>query len=345
MKNIGEPFAGNTKAVHEILACYGLKARHFRPFRKVLKVQTSCGTKALKRSRLTADELLFIHEAKEHLWGKGFVYTDRFLTTQKNEPFAIIEKSVYTLTDWIAGSREFDYDAPGDLLIATFMMAHFHEMSAGFFPKTLPTERLLWANWPDRYQHRLAQLSEFYQLAERKKRKSNFDGRFLSHFEYFYRQGELFLKLLPQSSYRRISAEGMRRGEFCHHDFSPRNLLHAPNHKIYLIDFDYCICEIRLHDLGSLLIRNMKTNGWDLELAVYILKNYHNSYALTREEFDVLWLFMMWPQDFWQVGLQYYKEKQPWPKKRFYQSLQKKIKDIRPREVFLNRFPDLWPLK
>ena len=337
-------FTDGKNAVAEILSFYGLNVIEAGQIRKIIWIRTEQGVKCLKKSRLSPRELLFIHDVKEYLAQKGFKNTDRFILTGEQLPFVVYNGSPYTLTNWVT-SREADYNLPDELILVIRTLTDLHRISEGFYSKYTPPERHLWDRWLQRYSCRLSELDKFYNIISGNKRKSEFDQKYLRHFNYFYRQGETFLKLLAHSPYDKIAEEGLRKRNVCHHDFSCRNLLITPANHIYLIDFDYCICDIRLHDLGSLIIRNMKTNKWDLELARFILKYYHALYPLSRDEFEVLWIFLIWPQDYWQVGLQYYEEKQPWPKKKFLKLINKKIEDIKPREEFLRRFPELWPIR
>lgn len=49
---------------------------------------------------------------------------------------------------------------------------------------------------------------------------------------------------------------------FCHHDYANHNILIDSENQIYIIDFDYCMLDTKLHDLASILIRVMKmANG------------------------------------------------------------------------------------
>ena len=82
---------------------------------------------------------------------------------------------------------------------------------------------------------------------------------------------------------------------FCHHDTANHNFLITSELKIYLIDFDYCIFDTYLHDLGSIIIRNLKYGNWKLEKMEYILNIYNENIQLQKKSYIlyfVLWNFL-----------------------------------------------------
>jgi len=119
------------------------------------------------------------------------------------------------------------------------------------------------------------------------------------------------------------------------------NFLITEEGKVYLIDFDYCIMDTRLHDLTSLVIRNMRYGVWDIGKAYFILNEYDRIYSISRKELEVIKALITFPQDFWQVGLQYYTEKQPWTMDYFLMRLNRIVDDREIRDKFLKEFYEL----
>jgi Ser/Thr protein kinase RdoA (MazF antagonist) len=109
--------------------------------------------------------------------------------------------------------------------------------------------------------------------------------------------------------------------------------------QLCLVDFDYAIRDLRIHDLINLLVRNLRHNEWHLDVCNLILHEYHRRSKLSADEIEVMHILLSWPQDFWQVGLQYYVEQLPWPAKRFLHKLEHRIEARFMREKFLSQFP------
>ena len=56
----------------------------------------------------------------------------------------------------------------------------------------------------------------------------------------------------------------------------------------------------------------MKDGNWKKEVSNVVINNYLKTYSISEEELRVIIAFMRFPQGFWQIGLQYYWEQQPW---------------------------------
>ena len=326
-------------SITAIMAGFGLKVLSYETYRGIWRVQTEIGYKYLKRSKLNQEEVRFIFEVLEYLNGRGFRRAPRLILNLKGEPFAQDETGLFVLTDW-QFSNELDFRILMDLRAAARFLAEFHLAGQGFEPvKTLP-ERTCWYGWPMKFIRRLRQLEEFEQLAQGEAEHSEFSRLYLRHYNTFYRQAVYSLELLFRAPYSIVAQNDSTRRSLCHHDFSSRNLLRTYDHRLFLVDFDYCLRDLRIHDIINLLVRNLKHNGWRVEIGRFILQEYQQVSPLSREEIEVMQVLLTWPQDFWQVGLQYYLEKLPWPKERFLKKLEEKVNTHPAREAFLRRFPN-----
>lgn len=315
---------------------YGLQILSACPHRKVWQLETSQGPKYLKKTKLNAASLYFIHEALEYLVQQGFPTVPRFRLDRDGKPFVQNGADRYVLTDWY-DATELDFQVLTDLQQACRLLAIFHLKSRGFQPSR-PSTRTVWLDWPAKWEKRIRELQTFRDLARADSENSPFSRLYLRHFEPFYRQANLSYQWLLKSPYPEVAAAAARERSFCHHDYSDRNLLRTTAGQIIMVDFDYCLSDLRIHDLVNLLVRNLKYLAWNSELGKYILTQYHQTAPLSREELQVMWVLLSWPQDFWQVGLQFYVEKLPWPKARFLRKLERKLRQRFDRERFLSDF-------
>ena len=323
----------------DVLEQFGLRLHDYQRIRKIWRVKTDAGYKYLKKSKLGPTELEFIFEALEYLYARPFPSVLRLTLSQYGIPFAEHQGELYVLTDWVF-SREADFSILMDLRRASRFLAEFHLRSQGFSPLVNLPARTDWLNWPSKMELRLRQMDHFRELALSQQNSSDFSRLYLSYFDYYRSQGELAYQALLCSPYLKVATTAATNRSFCHHDFSGRNLLHTFDDRLILIDFDYSLLDLRIHDLINLIVRNLKHSNWDLELCRFILKEYHQVAPLTEEEIEVMRILLIWPHDFWQVGLQYYYEKLPWPKGRFFKKLEGKIKDRLEREEFLRKFSE-----
>ena len=333
-----ESLLPNRDSIAAVLAQFDLKLHSYQPIRKIWRVKTDAGFKYLKKSRLSPAELEFIFEALEYLNAQSFLNVLRLALSKKGAPFAEHRGELYILTDWVF-SREVDFGILMDLKQASRFLAEFHLKSQGFSPLVNLPARTAWFNWPSKLELRLRQMDHFRELALSQRNTSDFSRLYLSYFDYYRSQGETAYQALRRSPYQEVAQTAAANRSFCHHDFSGRNLLRAYDGRLILIDFDYSLLDLRIHDLINLVVRNLKHSHWNLDICRFILKEYHQVAPLTEAEIEVMRILLIWPHDFWQVGLQYYYEKLPWPQERFIKKLEGKIKDRLEREDFLRRFP------
>ncbi len=325
--------------LERIGAEYGLAISQITSFRSVWRVKTNDGFKYLKRSKLNPADLIFIYEALEYLTSRTFCHVPRLALTKSGRPFMTDETGIYILTDWYF-SKELDFGILMDLKQATAFLAYFHLHSRGFTPAIAGHDRIGWFSWPSKLELRLQQLQEFRRQALHEKENSPFSRLYLRHFEPYYREASNSCELLLKSPYPEVALVASQDKSFCHHDYSGRNLLRTTENRLILIDFDYCLQDIRIHDIINLLVRNLKHNSWNPRIASFILQEYHQISPLTEEELRVMHVLLNWPQDFWQVGLQYYYEKLPWPRERFLKKLESKVNARFIRSKFLREFPE-----
>jgi spore coat protein, CotS family len=323
--------------ISDIIAKFGLRFQAYKSYRRVWRVETDAGFKYLKRSKLSREDLWFIDEAHQYLQQRAFDNIPRLARSITGEPFVSEAGNLYIATDWYSGT-ELDFNILMDLRQAARFLAEFHLKSAGFQPSRVNEQRSCWLTWPQKLEQRLEQLRDFRRLATAEKESSVFSRLYLRNFEPYYRQAVASYEALVNSPYTIVAEQAFKDQSFCHHDYSSRNLLRTYHNRLLLIDFDYCLLDLRIHDLINLLVRNLKHNNWPLALGEFILSEYQAICRLTPEELEVMYVLLCWPQEFWQVGLQYYYEKLPWPKERFIKKLRHKINYRAARDRFLDEF-------
>ncbi|MEN3005793.1 CotS family spore coat protein [Dehalobacterium formicoaceticum] len=321
-----------------ILDRYELQALHIEPYKMVYRVEGRDGFFALKEIKFPEDEFCYIYGAMEHLAAHGFSAINRTIPTRDGYPYALWKGKRYALSRWIGG-READYSRRGDLKTAARTLAALHQASEGYFPP--PWEgRIKWGTWQSSMEDKMNQLLDFKHGVRRIKRKNNFDLIFLSSVDYYISECIKALELLDKSAYDQINQKEAARQFFCHHDFAHHNVIIDEHGQGHVIDFDYCISDLRCHDLGSLMLRVLKRSGWDQNQALLALKYYRQVRKVSSKERDVLQSFLRFPQDFWQVAFACYVE-QNQSEERLLRKLQTWVLDKPLREKGLHKLAKL----
>ena len=327
----------DTKLIEE---AYGFKIRDIQSIKNVCRIETDCGVKCLKRAHMSPSYFLFIYSAVNYLDGRGFDGVIPYSTAIDGSICIPDDRYVYYVVDWIE-ARECKFKREDELKTAIKAAAELHKASAGYVPPPGAKPRVFYNKWVEKCDRKSAELLEFSKIIEDKEYIDDFDEIFSKHLSYYWQQAKDSTAMISESPYWEIAEASSRLGEFCHHDLANHNFLISEEGRIYLIDFDYCIMDTRLHDLTSLIIRNMRYGVWDIDKAYFILNEYDRSYSINQKELKVIKAFITFPQDFWQVGLQYYTEKQPWTMEYFLMRLNRIVSDREIRDKFLKEFNKL----
>ena len=314
---------------------YGFKIKDAEKIKNIYRLKTDKGVKCLKRAHMSPSYFRFIHSAVAHLKSKSFDHVIPYEATVDGSLCVPEDKYVYYITNWIE-SRECRFKDEEDLKHAIKTAAEFHRASHGYKPPDGAKPRVYYGKWIDKFQKKCIELLQFSKSIEEKEYISEFDEIYARYLTYYWKQGKKSIEMIKSSNYETAAENSRSLGELCHHDMANHNFIVTPDSKMYMIDFDYCIMDTRLHDISSLVIRNMRYGIWSLNRAYFILNEYSKHFTISKDELKIIKAFMTFPQDFWQVGLQYYVENQPWALEHFLMRINRIVDDTEIREEFLN---------
>ena len=298
----------------EVEKSYGFNIKSIDKIKNVYKIKNENDKEyCLKVIRYEFKHFYFIFSAMKYLMEKELESMVPFLKTLNGMEYIELDSKYGYLTEWI-DARQANYDNMVDIILAVEAMSKLHLTSRGFVDTEKMKPRIGWGKWIETFNTRIDEIYDFKNRILKKDIKSEFD--------------QLYLEVLEEE------ADRGRRAV-------TKLIMIQPGNKVKLIDFDYCILDTHLHDLSSIIIRTMKNGKWDLEKAEFILSVYNESFKIYKREIPVMAGFIAFPQDFWQVGIQYYWEKQNWGEEFFMTKLKKIIDDREEREEFVEEFEKL----
>lgn len=316
---------------------YDIDIQSIEKIKNVYKIITKDNSKfCLKVIGYEYSHFYFIVSAIEHLKNNNYRNILEIINTNTKKNYINIESKFAYLTKWI-DSRESNYDNPVELQMATINLATLHKCSEGFSINSKMKPRIYWGNWVKNFETRGKEILDFKKRIYQKAYKSEFDLLYLNIMIEELENVENSITNLKKSSYMTLMGREIMRRGFCHHDYAHHNVLIDSNNEIKIIDFDYCILDTHLHDLGSLCIRVMKDGKWDINKFNGIISDYSKVRKVDEEEIKILKYFFMFPQSYWQLGIQYYWEQQPWKEEIFMNKLLKYISDMEMRKEFIEQ--------
>ncbi|HEX3032577.1 MAG TPA: CotS family spore coat protein [Bacillota bacterium] len=319
-----------------LLEEYSFRVFKSEPSRKVFKLSTGQGDKSLKGSTLPIEDLQFMFNSMEHLWNRGFYRFARINLTSSGKAFIRQGNRHYFVSDWISG-KEADYRSEQDVRITAACLAEMHETSKGLSPGSARPPKYSLGEWPENFYRKIGHLQEFLRETRPKKHKTRFDRLFLRYWDSYYEEALTALEYLRLSPYQELVNHSLLSPSLCHHDIAHHNVI-IRDGQGYLIDFDYCICDLRIHDIASLVIRVLKKNNWNTAKGEKALKYYHRHSGIWQKELKVMLPFMMFPQDFWQVAWTYYREDIGRTEKESLSRMEKVLKMNEQKKEFLREF-------
>lgn len=280
---------------------------------------------------------LFILEAIKHLFKRGFNNIPEIIFTKYGNDYINFGEYYAYLTIWIT-ARECNYDNPLDLILASSTLASLHKKSENYVVTKNMHPRDNWLKWNEVFKTRKEEILDFKNKIEKKTIRTQFDQNYDSMINKEIERAAKAIEHLKSTNYINKMKLEMKKNGFCHHDYAHHNVLINKNAEVNIIDFDYCILDTHLHDLSSLLIRRLKNGKWDLSSAIYILDVYSSIYSVLGDDIGIMAAFMEFPQEFWQIGIQYYWEKQPWQEENFLSKLKRIEVDRNERQEFVEEF-------
>ena len=309
------------EALKELIeSSYCLEVLDLIKIKNVYRIIARDGEYCLKVISYDFPHFYFILSAILHLKKRNFHTIPNIIARNDGCPYLKIGNKYGYLTPWVV-CRESNYDNPVDLINAAIKLAEMHKCSQGFTLDEEMKPRIYWFSWLNTFNTRGKEILDFKQRISQKAHKSEFDNLYLELMKDEIERVENSIDNLKKSNYYKVMEREVLGRGFCHHDYAHHNVLIDSNNNINIIDFDYCILDSKLHDLCSLAIRAMKDGKWSMEKFQLIIEAYSTVSFIAEDEVEIMASFIEFPQIYWQLGIQYYWEQQPWGEEFFIKKL------------------------
>ena len=305
----------------EIERQFNINIESIKANKGVYYVKTNKGERCLKKINYGPQKLLFVYGAKEHLIKNGFNTVDRYFLNIDEEPYAIVNEDIYTLSEWLGG-RECDFHNIEEVRLAAKALASMHEASKGYEPPENSKLKSDLGRWTQLMAKRIKSLDKMRDMLRKKSNKSDFDVVYLKSMDFYKEMGQKALKNLEGSAYYELCAIAERDKSFCHHDYTYHNIVLNEENDVYVIDFDFCKREVRTFDISNFMIKVLKRVDWDMNYARAIIDSYNSVSNLSNEEYKVLYAYLQFPQRYWRLANRYYYNEVSWGQNTFYNKLQ-----------------------
>ena len=303
-------------------------------FKNIYKISAVEGNFCLKQCKYKFSKFKYILDVLDYLKKQEFDNVLSIIETYSEGKYIELNGVYFYMTKWLE-SRELNYSNYYDVIRASQNIANFHNYTKGYKPSQniLPDSR--WMKWIDLFNSKLSDIISFKELLQDRNDLNTFDKIYLENVNKNVDLAMESIEVLYKFEYEKIINEHSKLGYICHHDLANHNLLIDSKGKIYFIDFDYVILDTYLHDLGSFINRCLKLGNWNEHKFNMVINSYRDVKYLPRREILLTLSFILFPYDFWQIGIQRYRESIGWDNEKFLKRLNRSENDKDDRTYFI----------
>ncbi|MCY6371806.1 CotS family spore coat protein [Clostridium ganghwense] len=298
--------------------------------RAVYRVEYDNKHYCLKKVYFGKGELLFIYSAIEWLY-RNNIKVPRILPNKYKGRFVNYENMLFILTPWIDGEK-CDYDSYIHITKTCTTLALMHNKCNNFTPIEGSTDRKGCNNLYTSINKHFEQLLINSNLAF--KYGDHFSKIYLKSFDKGINLAKESSEALSKVNQNNLSIS------LCHMDYVNKNLIFDNNCNIWIIDFDKCRIDYTVHDLSYYFRRLLKreNTNWNIDIALMCLDAYEQIRPLNIDEYNYLLGYLAFPQRYWKISRDYYRNIKKCNKKAFREILLKSCTNFDSQIKFVDIF-------
>lgn len=267
--------------------------------RAVYKVDYNDNSYCLKKVYYPINDLLYLYSAVEWLY-RNNIRVPKLLSTTDNNRFAVYKDMLFILTPWITGEK-CSFDNINHVTLAVKKLSAMHSTTRNFQPILGSSIK---EGFDDYYISTLKHFENLLQASnEAFKYKDTFSKHFISTFDININLAKLSLDISNKVKVGDLSKS------LCHGDFVNKNIIFPNDLDPWIIDFDKCKTDYSARDLGYFMRRLLKRENtkWDIDLALALLKAYDEISPLTESDLRYIISYICFPQKYWKISRDYYR--------------------------------------
>lgn len=354
----------------EALKRYRLKIFNIYRARGAFLLETDCGLKLFKCFEGSRNRALFENKVKEHLLQHGYPNTDLFVKTIEDD--IISEDStgcLYIMKNWFWG-EECNLKELSQVEAASANLARLHTLLKEVDFSNEQIEHNISSDLMETFDKRNRELKRIKAYIRDKRQKNEFELSYLNYYDRFYEQGQIAASRLTSSLYRSLLEDAVRQRCVCHGNYTYHNIIMIKNkaeaitktiippgwinrqpvsatelednqNYIATTNFEKSYIGLQICDLYQFIRKVMEKNDWDILYGSNIIEAYNRIKPISKAEFYILYLLLLYPEKFWKITNFYYNGKKSWVSGRNTQKLNIIGEQNSKKEVFLNKLESI----
>lgn len=293
---------------------FSIKFKDTEKQRAVYRIDSNNKSYCLKKVYYDEANLLYVYSAMEWCY-RNRIDVPKLLPTVDGNRYVKYKDMLFILTPWLKGEK-CDFDNLDHVLLSSKTLGKLHIASKNFSPIAGSSLREGFENYNETISKHFNQLLLSINNAHR------YNDRFSKIFLENINENLELAKISFEVSSSIIPNELSR--SLCHGDYVNKNILIDDN-KISLIDFDKCKMDYCSRDISYFLRRLLKreSTNWQINLTLEVLDKYMEENTLTSSDLKYILAYIAFPQKYWKLSRDYYKNIRRCNKNAFIQLLEK----------------------
>lgn len=267
--------------------------------RAVYRVDYKNESYCLKKVYYDTKDLLYVYSASEWLY-RNNIRVPKLLPTVDHNRFVSYNDMLFILTPWVDGIR-CSFDDINHVIISIKKLSEIHSITRSFKPILGSSSR---EGFDDYYILTLRHFEDLLKSSNYAfKYRDKFSRQFISSFDTNIKLAKISLDLASKINTKELNHS------LCHGDYVNKNLLFPEDLNPWIIDFDKCKMDYSMKDLGYFMRRLLKRENtkWNIPLAMSIFKTYNEISPMTESDFYYVLSYICFPQKYWKISRDYYK--------------------------------------
>ncbi|MBU3189300.1 CotS family spore coat protein [Clostridium bowmanii] len=320
-----------------VMRMYNFELVSAEKVKSVYMIITNRGKFCLKRMKHGRDKIKNGSILSEELLLNNFTNVAKYFRTKEGAFSVRYKKNIFYLTEWIEGEK-CDLTNIDEAVSCTKLLAQFHSKSNEIDHKKLHIHINL-KNWPKIFAGNLNYLERFKRIIINKRIKNEFDVLFLENIDNFYNRGVSAINMLNKSAYYKLSKVANDDKTICHNRFYYQNIVKNDG-DYFICDFDSIIIDLQISDLGKLIRRLMfkKNYGWNFDFAKILIEAYNSINRLNKEELEIMFALIIFPNKFWKLGQRRYVKQKKWSESKYLHKLNRIVGYNETQEKFFTDY-------
>ncbi|MGN0383552.1 MAG: CotS family spore coat protein [Eubacterium sp.] len=279
--------------------------------RGAILCDTNKGPMLLKECSETLGRIVFEESILNYI-AEFSLEADCIVRNKENELISNdIDGNKYIVKKWFIG-RECDVSKKEDISKGAAQLARLHNVICKVpFGREGLHKDLTDVNLVEVYEKHNRELKRIRTFMRNIGRKTEFELNVLNCYEKFHDRAVDATNRLRESNYDKMLQDSVNDYDIVHGNYNYHNIV-LGEHGIAVTNFDRACINIQITDLYTYLRKVMEKRDWDITIGDKIINEYSAIRPISKEEFDVLYIMLLYPEKFWKIVNNYFNTNKAW---------------------------------